>query len=77
MSILVGAIVCSICREPLRRIPRGPRAGTYVHRDGGLVMQRCGECEWQGSPYPPVRDCPVCGTHHQLKAHHEARPKAL
>jgi len=70
-------IVCAICEEPLRRIPRGPRVGIYVHRGGGLVVQRCDECDWRGAPYPPATLCPSCGTKHRLVVDHLATSRVL
>jgi len=49
---------CLYCGDLLRFEPgRG-----WVHSEGGTYRVRCGNCGWEGAPFPTPTHCPRCGS---------------
>lgn len=43
--------------------------GLYVHRDGGVCMQKCIDCGWKGNQTGGYMVCPDCGSLDLLDDH--------
>lgn len=48
---------CKVCSKTV--LDNGQ--GVVVHVDGGMMEQRCKNCQWTGGQYGGYTSCPRCG----------------
>lgn len=68
-------MICAHCRRWNldARLKWDEQIGMWVHvNGGGVIMQKCEACGWQGNSTPPKSICPRCKTK-TLRDHHFAQ----
>jgi len=62
---------CKRCGQPIVFYPND--AG-WVHKDGGVYVQKCLKCGWTGGKVGSYQKCPNCGESKRLIDDHYVQP---